>query len=174
MSARKLIITAPTALLLSLCLLLAWQIPAHSHGVTVKAQQNSAIVVTGIYSDGSPMSFVNVKVLTPAGNTHQVGNTDAVGRFAFVPGQTGKWLVTLTDGMGHKGEIAWQQKSNKAAPGASKDAPSASSSSAQPMKASKWERAAWGLSLLFWLSGLVFWRKGFRNSRQAAGGVRIK
>lgn len=167
MSARKFLFTAPIALLLSLCLLLAWQIPAQSHGVTVKAHQNEAIVVTGIYSDGSPMSFVNVKVLTPAGKTHQVGNSDANGRFAFVPGQAGKWLATLTDGMGHKGEIAWHQKPAEAAPGASQDTLSAVPSSAQPMKASKWERAAWGLSLLFWLSGLVFWRKGFRNSRQS-------
>lgn len=162
MSARKLKLTIPSYLLLMFCLLLIGHSPALAHGVDLKAAPAEVVVVTGTYSDGEPMSFAKVKVLNPEDKTHQVGNTDAGGRFAFVAERPGKWLAILEDGMGHRGEIAWQQKpaateqGASAAPGQTPD---------QAVSASKWERAAWGLSLLFWLSGLVFWRKGFKQAR---------
>ena len=162
MSARKLALSTSISLPLLLCLLLAWRSPALAHGVELKAAPAETVVVTGTYSDGEPMSFVKVKVLNPEGKTHQMGNADAGGRFAFVAERPGKWLAILEDGMGHKGQIAWQQK-----PAATEQGSSAAPGQApnQTVSASKWERAAWGLSLLFWLSGLVFWRKGFKQAR---------
>lgn len=166
MSARKLALSASISLPLLLCLLLAWRTPALAHGVDLKAAPAETVVVTGTYSDGEPMSFAKVKVLNPEGKTHQVGNADAEGRFAFVAERPDKWLAILEDGMGHRGEIAWQQK-----PAATEAATEQGASAApgqtpnQAVSASKWERAAWGLSLLFWLSGLVFWRKGFKQAR---------
>jgi nickel transport protein len=162
MSVRKLILAAPPALLLLLVLLMAWRSPAQAHGVEITAVPGPAVVVSGIYSDGEPMSFVKIKVTSPQGKTHQVGNSDANGNFAFLPNQPGKWLVVAEDGMGHRAETTWQQSADKAA---SKS--SAPPSPAQAMDTSKWVRAAWGLSALFWLSGLVFWWKGSRRKRQA-------
>lgn len=162
MSASKLIFTAPPVLLLTLVLILASYYPAQAHGVEITAGPGQAVVVSGVYSDGEPMSFVKIKVTTPQGKTHQVGNSDANGSFAFLPGQPGKWLVAAEDGMGHRAETVWQQSAGKAAPKSA-----APPSPAQAMDTPKWERAAWGLSLLFWLSGLVFWRKGSRGNRQA-------
>jgi nickel transport protein len=166
MSARKLILAAPPALLLTLLLLVAWRTPAQAHGVEIIAGPGRAVVINGMYSDGEPMSFVKIKVTTPQGKTHQVGNSDANGSFAFVPDHPGEWLVVASDGMGHRAETTWQQEAGKTAPAGSSESQPAQAP-AQPMKASKWERAAWGLSLLFWLSGLVFWRKGARKQRQA-------
>jgi len=159
MSARKPALVFPATLLLSLCLLLAWQSSTLAHGVALKIDRGDAVVVTGEYSDGEAMSFVKVKVLNPMGKTHQVGNTDATGRFAFVADQPGKWLATLEDGMGHKGEIVWRQGQVKAAQ-------DAAPSPAQPTDQPKWVRAAWGLSALFWLWGMVFWWKGARKTRR--------
>lgn len=41
------------------------------------------------YAGNEPMAFAKVKVVNPQGQTHQVGNADAQGRFAWLPDQTG-------------------------------------------------------------------------------------
>lgn len=158
MSALKLICNASAALLLTLLLLMALRSPALAHGVELETSLGEAVVVIGTYSDGEPMSFVKVQIKNPEGKTHQVGNADAKGRFAFVADQPGKWLATLQDGMGHKGKIAWQQAEAKTKQALQqKETKSADTP--------KWVRAVWGLSFLFWLSGLLFWFKGGKRSR---------
>ena len=163
MPARKLVLVAPAALLFAFCLLLAWNSPAMAHGVEISAGAGKSVVVSGMYDDGEPMSYANVKVLNPAGKTHQVGNSDATGCFAFLPSQPGKWQITFADGMGHRAETIWQEKQAKAASQASPAPPS----SGQAKETPKWARAVWGLSALFWLSGFVFWLKGRSKERQA-------
>jgi hypothetical protein len=158
MSARNILRSAPPALLLTLILLMAWRCPALAHGVELETSRGEAVVVIGNYSDGEPMSFVKVRIKNPEGKTHQVGNADAKGRFAFLVDQPGKWLATLEDGMGHKGEIAWRQ----AAASGEQIAPDSKPQSAD---LPKWVRAVWGLSAIFWLSGLLFWFKSRKRSR---------
>jgi hypothetical protein len=147
---------------LALGLALVWDPPAAAHGVALIAEEGTAVVVTGAYSDGELMSYAKAKIVGPDGKTYQLGNADAGGCFAFLADRPGEWRVTFADGMGHKAEVTWQQNPAGKATG---PAPSPQPPT-HKMEASKWERAIWGLSLLFWLSGLVFWRKGVSKARQ--------
>ncbi|MDL2259548.1 DUF4198 domain-containing protein [Deltaproteobacteria bacterium OttesenSCG-928-K17] len=55
------------------------------------------------YDDGTPMSYVEIKVFGPDDQSklHQTGRTDERGTFAFIPAAGGQWLVTADDGAGH-------------------------------------------------------------------------
>lgn len=159
MADRKILRSAPVYLLLALVLIMVGGSPALAHGVDLESSLAEAVLITGTYSDGEPMSFVKVRIKNPEGKTHQVGNTDAKGIFAFVADQTGEWLATVEDGMGHKGKIVWQQVKTNSGQVALDSKP-------QSADAPKWVRAVWGLSLLFWLSGLLFWMKGGGKGRR--------
>ena len=156
---RKLALAVPLALLFMLWLIMTWCSPALAHGVEVQNKRAEAVVVHGMYDDGEPMSFVKVKVLNPAGKTHQVGNADINGFFAFVPDNPGKWTATLEDGMGHKGETIWQQGQGKAKQDQAEAKPQANDTP-------KWVRVIWGVSAIFWLSGLLFWWKGGNKAKR--------
>lgn len=134
--------------------------PALGHGMELSAGHGPAAWARGEYSGGEPMSFVKARVLDPDGQTHQVGNTDAQGRFAWLPDREGRWRVALDDGQGHRGEVGldWRPGSGPAAeqPPADQAGPAS-----QPLAS----RIVWGLSLIFWLSGLAFWRLGRRRGR---------
>ncbi|MFC1848682.1 hypothetical protein ACFL27_00615 [candidate division CSSED10-310 bacterium] len=56
-----------------------------------------------LYDDGTPMSYCEVKVYSPAdGETEfQQGLTDKNGRFLFYADVSGEWRITVDDGMGH-------------------------------------------------------------------------
>ena len=98
------------------------------------------------------MSFVKVRVKGPDGKTHQVGNSDAQGVFAFVPAQSGDWEVSASDGMGHKAVLKVAVE------------PGSQTGSARPLSVASgvsiWGRALWGLAALFFLFGLWFWLAG--------------
>ncbi|MFN3966161.1 MAG: hypothetical protein ACK4JE_00470 [Endomicrobiia bacterium] len=55
------------------------------------------------YSDGTPMSYSEVKIFSPQDKTteFQTGLTDKNGCFVFYPDLKGKWKVEVNDGMGH-------------------------------------------------------------------------
>ncbi|MFH1057747.1 MAG: hypothetical protein V1797_03575 [Pseudomonadota bacterium] len=149
---------AGLALMAGLLWLLLLPAPAQGHGIELSAGRGEAAWARGEYSGGEPMSFVKARVLGPDGQTHQVGNTDAQGRFAWLPDRDGPWRVVLDDGQGHRGEAALEWRADVvAAPTAA--APPAEGLNGQPL----WVRAVWGVSLFFWLSGLAFWRLGRRR-----------
>lgn len=163
---------ARLAFSLGLAALLCWAglpAPASAHGVALEAKSGPAVIVSGLYSDGEAMSFAKVKITGPSGKTHQMGNADAGGRFAFVPQEPGPWQAVMEDGMGHRAETTWHQKPDQTAPDAA--APAAPAAPADPAgqagEAPKWVRTVWGLSVLFWLSGLFFWWKGSRKKARA-------
>ena len=49
------------------------------------------------------MAFAEVKVFGPNDSSalSQIGRTDKNGSFAFIPAESGAWLVTSDDGTGH-------------------------------------------------------------------------
>lgn len=134
---------------------------ALGHGIELRGGQGPAAWVRGEYSGGEPMSFVKARVLRPDGQTHQVGNTDAQGRFAWLPDRDGRWRVVLDDGQGHHGEIGldWREVER---PAATQPVGGDGGLAGQPL----WVRATWGLSLILWLSGLAFWRFGRKHGRK--------
>jgi nickel transport protein len=80
-----------------------------AHGATCDVIEGG-IAVEARYDDGSPMAYCDVEIFRPgeAGEAFQVGSTDPMGRFAFIPDTTGTWTATVDDGMGHlaRAEIA--------------------------------------------------------------------
>lgn len=133
-------------------------LPSLGHGIDLRTGQGPAAWVQGEYSTGEAMSFVKTRVLGPDGKTFQVGNSDARGRFAWLPDRAGPWRVVLDDGQGHHGEAVLDWRADADAAPTEDDAPAAGLAG-QPL----WARAVWGLSLFFWLSGLAFWRLGRRR-----------
>lgn len=73
--------------------LLAYDVPA-----------GDARVVSFTYSSGEPAAYAEAKVYGPesADVEFQNGRTDAEGRFAFFPAQSGTWTLVAADNMGHK------------------------------------------------------------------------
>ncbi len=142
------------------CLLLA-PLPALAHGVETRQGPASASVVAICeYSDGEPMGFAKVTVRNPQGGTHQVGNADAQGRFAWLAEENGQWKAVFEDGQGHRGEISLSVAGGEAKQAAAQ----ASAPSSQPLFA----RVAWGLSFIFWLSGLAMWWKARKQASSRA------
>jgi len=93
----------------ALALALAALVPcavAQAHGVAAFPVDEPVRALRFGYSDGSPMAYAEVSVFAPgkADVEFAVGRTDARGRFAFVPHGAGQWLVTASDGLGHKAQ----------------------------------------------------------------------
>lgn len=137
--------------------------PAWAHGVSTSFQQAPATVATTIYDGGEPMSFGKVRVLGPKGQTYQVGNADAQGRFAWLPDGPGHWKVIMEDGMGHRAE-AQVETGPSAASGAAYGGPATPLASGQGWRPDRASAVAWGLALIFWLWGLLLWRAGRRRA----------
>jgi nickel transport protein len=129
-------------------LLLLWPAVCQAHGVEISCRQGPAMVAEAIYDDGDPLAYVKVRVMGPDGKTFQAGNTDGHGRFAWVPDRSGLWALSVADGMGHRAQLEVQ-----AGPG---QAPAPAAPAAQA-EASRWTKAAWGLSALFFVFGLCSW-----------------
>lgn len=144
---------APLAGLLLWLLVAALPLQASAHGVDLRAEKNQALVVRAEYDDGEPMSYAKVRIITPEGRTHQVGNADAWGRFAWLPGEDGRWRAVVEDGMGHRAELAlfWQKGT---------EIKQSRPAGAIPPGRPSWERVIWGLVLIWFLGGAVFWIKG--------------
>lgn len=83
-------------------LLMGWICCAFGHGARCTVIEGG-MSVEAVYHDGSPMSFCDVEVFRPGDEeAYQVGTTDPLGRFAFVPDTTGAWTVAVDDAMGHR------------------------------------------------------------------------
>lgn len=135
------------ALIFLLCCWAGW---VQAHEVHHRIEATDAVVITLTYANGQPFAYEKY-ALTPAGQEtpQQVGNTDAQGRIAFVPGSVAKWRVQATsaDGHGVNQEFAVPATESCAAP-ANDSLP-------------RWLLAGFGLALIFGLFGLfqLFMRK---------------
>ncbi len=128
---------------------------ALAHGVEITSGTSQAAWIRAGYAGGEPMAFAKARVLDPQGQTYQVGNADALGRFAWLPDRPGQWQVAVEDGMGHRGELTI----NADQAGSPQQAQAADDMHDIPQI----YRVVWGLSLIFWLSGLSFWWRGRRR-----------
>ena len=74
-----------------------------AHGVVWEMSSKKTYGLEFAYDDGTPMSYVEIKVFGPddQGKLTQTGRTDERGTFAFIPAAGGQWLVTADDGAGH-------------------------------------------------------------------------
>lgn len=124
-------------------LLLVWIGAVQAHEVRHRIEAAGAVVVSLSYADGQPFAYEKY-ALYPAGQDTpvQVGNTDAQGRIAFVPGAVKQWRLTATsaDGHGVNQEFAAPATETRAAT-ATESLP-------------RWLLAGFGLSLIFGLFGL--------------------
>ncbi|WP_289245733.1 hypothetical protein [Edwardsiella ictaluri] len=78
--------------------------PVGAHSVLVRdLSSDQAQVVQFGYSTGDAAPFAQIKLYAPdnASTEYQNGRTDRLGRFAFVPNQSGEWRLEMRDGMGH-------------------------------------------------------------------------
>lgn len=126
---------------------------AQAHEVHQRIETREAVVIALTYANGQPFAYEKY-ALTPVGQEtpQQVGNTDALGRIAFVPDSIEKWRLQTTsaDGHGINQEIT--------VPTTGKHAPAAREARET---APRWLLAGFGLSLIFGLFGLwqLFMRK---------------
>jgi nickel transport protein len=131
-------------------LLCCWASLAHAHEVHHRVEATNAVVITLSYANGQPFAYEKY-ALTPAGQEtpQQVGNTDAQGRIAFVPGATQAWRLQATSADGH----GINQQLTVPATGTH----AAATGETMP----RWLLAGFGLSLIFGLFGLfqLFMRK---------------
>jgi nickel transport protein len=136
-------------------LLLCWLVTAQAHEIHHRVEAAQALVVSLSYANGEPFAYEKY-ALYPAGQETpvQVGNTDAAGRVAFVPGATRKWRLQASSADGHGVNLEF------AAP----DTSGAAATTAATAPA-RWQLAAFGLALLFGVFGLVqlFVRHGKKN-----------
>lgn len=126
-------------------LLMLWAATAPAHEVHHRIEATQAVVVSLAYANGEPFAYEKY-ALYPAGQETpvQVGNTDAAGRVAFVPGATQRWRLQATSADGHGVNLEF------VAPAAATAAVAA-----PPPETPRWQTAAFGMALIFGLFGLV-------------------
>lgn len=126
-----------------LALLLCWGALAHAHEVHHRIEATGAVVVTLNYANGEPFAYEKY-ALTPIGQEtpQQVGNTDAQGRIAFVPGTVEKWRVQATSADGHGVNLEFT-------------APAAGAGAITSESTPRWLLAGFGFSLIFGIFGLI-------------------
>jgi nickel transport protein len=128
-----------------LAFVLFWAAAATAHEVHHRVEASQAVVIALAYANGAPFAYEKY-ALYPAGQETpvQVGNTDAAGRVAFVPGTTRKWRLQATSADGHGLHLEFETPPvSGAAVAPTPDAPE------------RWQLAAFGLGLLFGIFGLV-------------------
>lgn len=128
---------------LALCLL--WAVAVQAHEVHHRIEATDAVVVTLAYASGEPFAYEKY-ALYPAGQETpvQVGNTDAQGRIAFVPGATRQWRVQASSADGHGVNLEFTAPDVGAPAGAG-----------APATLPRWLLAGCGLALIFGLFGLL-------------------
>jgi nickel transport protein len=124
---------------------------AQAHEVHHRIEASGAVLVTLNYANGEPFAYEKY-ALYPAGQDipQQVGNTDAQGRIAFVPGATSQWRLQASSADGHGVNLEFAAPV-VAAPMVATGAGSATTDIAAP----RWLLAGFGLSMIFGLFGLL-------------------
>jgi nickel transport protein len=128
-------------------LLLCWLVTAQAHEVHHRIETTQAVVVSLSYANGEPFAYEKY-ALYPAGRETpaQVGNTDAAGRVAFVPGATKNWRLQATSADGHGVNLEFAAPDTQT---------TVNTPSATDIATPRWQLAACGLALLFGVFGLV-------------------
>jgi hypothetical protein len=148
-----------------------------AHGVRITASASDAAVVgVATYADGVPLIKAPVKLVRsdPATGNTMLAQTrsDEDGRFAFpAPRSEGRFLLTVEDGLGHRGTIdltvlggASNNPTTLPAP-ATPATPHARVENSE--SAPSWARWASGLGYLFGLFGLASWWLSRRNATRS-------
>lgn len=119
---------------------------AQAHEVHHRIEASGAVLVTLSYANGQPFAYEKY-ALTPAGQEtpQQVGNTDAQGRIAFVPGSVEKWRLQATSADGHGVNLDFSAPTTQASSGAA----------ATDLATPRWLLTVLGLSLIFGIFGLI-------------------
>lgn len=133
-------------------LFLLWAAAAAAHEVHHRIEATQAVVVALSYANGEPFAYEKY-ALYPAGQETpvQVGNTDAAGRVAFVPGGPQKWRLQASSADGHGVNLEFDTPATAVV----------AAGAVPPTAPERWLLAAFGLALLFGVFGLVqlFMRK---------------
>lgn len=85
-----------------------FHVETRAHGLEYTVSETSGKPTVDFhYSDGSPVSYTEVKIWSPDNDSieFQNGRTDKNGRFSFVPDQDGLWRITTNDEMGHAATV---------------------------------------------------------------------
>jgi len=130
----------------------------HAHGVFHRIERKEALVIAAEFDDGEPMSYADVKVLSPAGGKieHQNGRTDRNGYFAFIPDQPGDWKITVDAGMGHV--IDTRVSVNESFRVEQQER------IGRPL--SRWQGIVTGFGVIFGLTGFIHYFRARRSSSQ--------
>jgi nickel transport protein len=79
--------------------ILTWSVKVLAHGAHITYKETPGIEITALYDQGDPMSNAQVVIYAPAdpATAWLKGETDAEGRFTFVPdfNQSGNWDVKV-------------------------------------------------------------------------------
>lgn len=130
---------------------------AQAHAVHHRIEAAQAVVVTLTYANGQPFAYERY-ALTPAGQDvpRQVGQTDAAGRIALVPGTTTAWRLQASAADGHGVRLDFETPP----PGAA--APAAGVAPAPDEALPRGLLAASGVAVIFGLFGVyqLFVRSG--------------
>lgn len=134
--------------------------PLYAHGVKGSIE-SGGICITARYDTEEAMSYAKVTIRSPEkGLDFQTGRTDRNGRFCFLPDKTGEWEVIVADGMGHRLKLAVPVAREITATGAKTGGHGTAD------RASRFERALMGLSIIFGISGCLLW---WRNRKRDPG-----
>jgi nickel transport protein len=134
---------------------LLWPGVASAHGVRVSVTvSNEAITGSARFADGSPMAEAVVELRDPnksaEGPARARSRTNTEGRFAFpAPRERGEFLVTVDDGIGHRGEARFTLLIDRVIAG---DAPHTHRPEHPP-----WREWLSGLGYLLGLVGITAW-----------------
>lgn len=88
-----------------LVILTAMSFLLYGHGIQLTAAKKyPCIVANAKYHGSRGLADANV-IIRFENQEFQKGKTDKNGNFCFYPDQTGKWMVTVDDGLGHLGKV---------------------------------------------------------------------
>lgn len=93
------------SLVLLVIVFVTFSTAAMAHGVLIDVEKHPpAVKVHAYFSATSPIVDARVQVYAPESETpYQSGRTDRAGHFAFIPHETGQWIVEVDDERGHRG-----------------------------------------------------------------------
>lgn len=144
----------------------------HAHKLDVNIIEHApAVVVESKYAGHDHgLSGGEVTVYAPGESeeTYQTGKTDAAGKFAFVPDQTGEWRVVVDDGTGHRSELNVAVGENFFIQETVEPVPGKTVTGLETAPAgipTVW-KALVGISLLFGIAGILY---GIKSRRESSG-----
>lgn len=144
----------PWITIVFIVILAAYPFKSMAHGVRGEVA-SGGVVVKAEYTTGDPMSYAKVEITAPDKKIpFQIGRTDRNGRFCFFPDTIGKWQVVVSDGMGHRLEVAVPVNESMELKTDQRHMGGAGGS------LSNFEKALMGISIIFGIFGFFFWWAG--------------